>query len=276
VGRCGDLRGHVGRAGIHLCSAEVTSALLRGSRLLPLRAEPELTHPLPAEIQHTELTEDPVTARTALIAETGEALPLLAFILAQLADGVGRGEQLSAARYDQLGGVQGALIRQADAALTAATAVSGRRRAEVIAGLLRLVTVDEQGRPTRWRINRAELPTPVVTELDAFVTRRLVTTSTDNGTVVIGVAHEAFLSAWLPPTESITANVTVLRARRAIEHAATEWHDGDGGRLPSRLWGGGQLAAVVADTGARICAISTPSPRGKGPARWLVHRTGSW
>ncbi|MGH3806233.1 MAG: hypothetical protein ACRDRU_06285 [Pseudonocardiaceae bacterium] len=42
-----------------------------------------------------------------LVADTnsGEALPLLAFTLAQLADGVGRGERLSQQRYDQLGRV---------------------------------------------------------------------------------------------------------------------------------------------------------------------------
>ncbi|MGH3754800.1 MAG: WD40 repeat domain-containing protein [Pseudonocardiaceae bacterium] len=160
--------------------------------------------------------------------------------------------------------------RQADAALTVATAAAGRRDEQVITGLLRLVTVDEQGHPTRWRVNRADLPTPVVTELDAFVARRLVTTDTDNGTVVIGVAHEKFLSVWAPLAETIAKNVTALRARRAIEHAATEWQDG--GRPPARLWGGGQLAAVVADTGARICADSTAPPRREGPTRWLPHR----
>lgn len=133
--------------------------------------------------------------------------------------------------HHQLGGVQGALIRQADAALADAIAAGSRSREQVIAGLLRLVTVDEQGRPTRWRVHRAELPDHVVTELNAFVARRLLTT--DNGTVVIGVAHEKFLSAWPPLAETIAKNVTALRARRAIEHAATEWYDG--GRPPARL-----------------------------------------
>jgi hypothetical protein len=41
-----------------------------------------------------------------LVGETGsgEALPLLAFTLAQLAEGVGRGGRLSGTRYAQLGG----------------------------------------------------------------------------------------------------------------------------------------------------------------------------
>ncbi|MGH3875366.1 MAG: WD40 repeat domain-containing protein, partial [Pseudonocardiaceae bacterium] len=192
------------------------------------------------------------------------------FTLAQLAEGVTRGGRLSRARYDQLGGVQGALTRQADTALTDAVTAGGRSREQVIAGLLRLVTVDEQGSPTRWRVLRNELPGHVVAEMNAFVARRLLTTDTDNGTVVIGVAHEAFLSAWPPLSQAITAAASALRARRAVEHAATEWHNG--GRPPARLWGGGQLAAVVADTSARICAGSAPPLRQEAPARWILGR----
>ncbi|MGB6161569.1 MAG: hypothetical protein WBF75_03125 [Pseudonocardiaceae bacterium] len=111
-------------------------------------------------------------ARVVADTDSGEALPLLAFTLARLADGVGRGGQLSAARYEQLEGVQGALTHQAELALADASTASGQGRGEVIAGLLRLVTVDEHGHPTRWRVSRDELPELVTQELDAFVTRR--------------------------------------------------------------------------------------------------------
>ncbi len=203
---------------------------------------------------------------------TGEALPLLAFTLAQLAEGVTSGGRLSGARYDQLGGVQGALTRQADAALAEAIAAGGRDRDEVIAGLLRLVTVDELGRPTRWRVHRAELPDQVCTELDAFVAHRLLSTDSANGTVVIGVAHEAFLSAWPPLAQAITQNVSALRARRAVEHAATAWQDS--ARPPARLWTGGQLAAAVADTGVRLGTgrARTGAPPKRGTARWVPGR----
>ena len=186
--------------------------------------------------------------------DSGEALPLLAFTLAQLTDGVRRGGRLSSTRYDQLGGVQGALTHQADTALADAITAGGRNREQVIAGLLRLVTVDEEGRPTRWRINRAELPDVVVTELDAFVARRLLTTDTDNGNgnTVVGVAHEAFLSAWPPLADAITENESALRARRAVEQAAVDWDDN--ARPRKRLWGGGQLAGAVADIGIPISA----------------------
>ncbi|MGQ0774635.1 MAG: nSTAND1 domain-containing NTPase [Pseudonocardiales bacterium] len=219
----------------------------------------------PARLAGIEL-DDGLVDRLVEDTDSGEALPLLAFTLAQLADGVTRGGRLSATRYDQLGGVQGALTSQADAALADAIVASGRSREQVIAGLLRLVTVDEQGRPTRWRVLRDELPTPVVTELDDFVGRRLLTTDTDSDAVVIGVAHEAFLSTWPPLAAAITANVSALRARRAVEHAATEWNEN--GRPPARLWSGGQLDATVTDTGARITAGSASPPGRPNLARW--------
>jgi WD40 repeat protein len=194
--------------------------------------------------------DEPLVTQLVADTDTGEALPLLAFTLDQLAEGAGRGGQLSQVRYDQLGGVQGALIRQANAALAQALAVGGRTRQEVLAGLLRLVTVDEQGNPTRWRVDREDLPESVRAELDPFITRRLVITDTENGNVVVRVAHEAFLSSWPPLAEAIGATVSALRMRRAVEQAAADWARSD--RAPARLWERGQLAAAVTDSGARI------------------------
>ncbi len=237
---------------------EFLDQLLLDTDLAVLPTHPYVLRPLRREALRTVIegpaqlagigVEEDLVARLVADTDSGEALPLLAFTLAQLADGVSRGGRLSQQRYDQLGGVQGALTRQADAALAEATAAGGRRREEVIVGLLRLVTVDEQGRPTRWRVSRNELPEPVIRQMDVFVARRLVTTDTDNGSVVVGVAHEAFLSAWHPLAQAIEENVSALRARRAVEQAATEWNDH--GCPPARLWERGQLAAALADTGA--------------------------
>src|SRR4051794_28310042 len=98
--------------------------------------------------------DEGLVARLVDDTESGDALPLLAYALAELADGVGRGGQLLASRYEQLGGVQGALAAQADAALIEAASATGREPDRVVPELLRLVTVDEQGRPTRWRVQR--------------------------------------------------------------------------------------------------------------------------
>jgi WD40 repeat protein/energy-coupling factor transporter ATP-binding protein EcfA2 len=283
------------------CFAELLQAALRGPVQVVGTLRPEFLDPLLADSQLATLSTDIFPLRplrrealrvviegparlaginvedhlvTRLVADTasGDALPLLAFTLARLAEGIRRGGQLSSTRYDQLGGVQGALSHQADAALSDALTVSGRTHQQVIAGLLRLVTIDEQGHPTRWRVLRDELPQPVAAEVDMFVARRLLTTDTDNGRVVISVAHEAFLSAWPPLARAIAENVSALRARRALEHVATEWDSN--GRPPDRLWGGGQLAAAVTDTGARIRAGSAgeDGPLKRGPSRWLRRR----
>jgi WD40 repeat protein len=200
----------------------------------------------PAELAGLHISED-LVARLVDDTGSGAALPLLAFTLAQLAENAGRGDELSSARYEQLGGVQGALIRQADAALAEAMAAGGRHEDDVFGALLRLVTVDEQGRPTRWRVARGDLSGPALAELDTFVTRRLLVTDSDGDLPVIEVAHEEFLTAWPPLATAITDRATGLRARRDVELAAAEWTAG--GRASDKLWEGGQLAAAVNATG---------------------------
>ena len=197
-----------------------------GTRLYPVRplrrnALPEVIRK-PAEVACIAIDDDLVT-RLVADTDSGKALPLLAYTLAQLAGDARRGDRLSNIRYDELGGVRGTLTRQADAALQVAAA--GRGREQVIRALLRLVTVDEDGHPTRWRVRRADLPDAVLTELDAFVARRLLVTDEDNGDSTIEIAHEAFLSAWAPLAQAIGQNAVALRARRGIERAAAEWAD---------------------------------------------------
>lgn len=90
-----------------------------------------------------------------LVADTGEgdALPLLAFTLNQLADGLGPGDELSMNRYTALGGVSATLGRQADLALRSRIG-QGRRRDDVLASLLHLVLVDDERRPVRKAVPR--------------------------------------------------------------------------------------------------------------------------
>jgi WD40 repeat protein len=280
------------------------AATLRPEFLDPLLASPELaglatrTHtvrPLRSEALRAVI-EGPADRAgigidaelvARLVADTGggEALPLLAYALEQLSTGVQREGRLVTSRYEELGGVQGALARQADAALADALAAGGRSREQVIRELLRLVTVDEQGRPTRWRIRRDELPAQVLTELQPFIDRRLLTTdterdpATDCDRVVLGIAHEAFLSAWPPLQEAITADATALRARRRVEQATQEW--AEHGNAPARLWERGQLAAALADTEAHLQPVrgqpptaatgDAPAPGGRWP-EWLGRR----
>lgn len=103
----------------------------------------------PAQLTGIKI-DDSFVRRLVSDTGSGEALPLLAYTLAELAEGVGRGGELLTSRYEKFGEVRGAVAAQADAALADAVAASGLGPGEVVKELLRrLVTVDEQGRPAR-------------------------------------------------------------------------------------------------------------------------------
>ncbi|MGH3700315.1 MAG: TIR domain-containing protein, partial [Pseudonocardiaceae bacterium] len=187
----------------------------------------------PAKIARLRLA-DGLTA--ALVADTasGEALPLLAFTLRQLADDLPTGGTVTLARYHDLGGVRGALTRHADAALTDAMRASGLTEREVLAGLTRLVTVDDTGRRARRRITLTSLAPPLHVALQVFVDRRLLLSDTDDGQVWLTMAHEALLTEWRP-LDTATADIThALRAARTVEQAAEEWTNA--GRPEHYLW----------------------------------------
>jgi hypothetical protein len=197
-----------------------------------------------------------LTARLVNDTGDGEALPLLAFTLSQLAEGVRRGETLSAKRYDELGGVHGALSSQSDEALAAARRVTGRSAEQVLAGLLRLVTIDDRGTPAARRVDRASLPRILGAEYEEFVARRLLTVRQETfpdpgarpeGRVWVRVAHERLLSAWPPLAEALARARTALDAARRVEDAAGAWRAA--GRRDSYLWEADRLSITLAALG---------------------------
>jgi hypothetical protein len=121
---------------------------------------------------------------------SGDALPLLACTLAELAEGTGRGDRLLTSRYEQLGGVQGTLFGLADAALTQAMAAGGVSEGEVLRELLRLVTVDEDGRPSPSRfLEWGSMPTGSLVALEPFVARRILMRDVR----IISISHDALV-----------------------------------------------------------------------------------
>ncbi|HEX8936017.1 MAG TPA: TIR domain-containing protein, partial [Pseudonocardiaceae bacterium] len=201
----------------------------------------------PAKVARLHL-EDGLVA--ALVADTasGEALPLLAFTLRQLADGLIPGATLIQSRYDSLGRVRGALIRHADATLTDAIGVSGLSQSQLLAGLTRLVTVDDTGRRARRRTMLPGPADPLRDALQVFVDRRLLLSDTDdNNQVWLTVVHEALLTEWRP-LDTATANIiTALRAARIVEQAAAEWNSA--GRPEHYLWNEKRLTATLVTLG---------------------------
>jgi hypothetical protein len=79
---------------------------------------------------------------------SGEALPLLAFTLARLVDGLVAGDRVDLPRYLGIGGVHGALASQTSVAL-GNLARAGYPEAAVMTALMRFVSLDENGRPTQ-------------------------------------------------------------------------------------------------------------------------------
>jgi TIR domain/WD domain, G-beta repeat len=196
---------------------------------------------------------------TELVADTGggEALPLLAFVLRQLAEGLPAGGTLSLSHYHDLGGVQGALTRHADAALTEAIGVSGLTEREVLAGLTRLVTVDENGRLARRRITLTSLTPPLRDALGVFVERRLLLSDTDDGQLWVAMAHEALLTWWHPLKTATAEIIAALRAARAVEQAAAEWTNAN--RAEHYLWDDKRLTATLATLGMTSDEDRTPA-----------------
>jgi WD40 repeat protein len=104
-------------------------------------------------------------------------------------------------------------------------------------------------------------------ELEAFTARRILLADVrDDGTVVLGVTHEAFLSAWPPLAAAIAAERPALKARGNVELAAAEWDEA--GRPALRLLEGRQLAIAVEATGARRAARDSNQAPGGPRSTW--------
>lgn len=197
----------------------------------------------PAKVAGLKFEADLVT-RLVTDTPTGDALPLLAFTLEQLAQGAPRKTQLSHQRYAQIGGVRGALQGQAEAALRHACSRTGVTPDRVISELLnRLVTIDEEGKPTK---RPGQIDDSVRELFEPFVANRLL--STDGASV--SVAHEAFLMNWPPLKHEIEAKATSLRAGRMVESEAADWEDAD--RDAALLLKGPKLTKAIDDTGAEL------------------------
>jgi WD40 repeat protein len=193
--------------------------------------------------------DEELAARMVGDTATGDGLGLLAATLRRMSLGISRGGRLSTRRYEQIGGVRGILSGQADHALVVAMAASRRGRDEVLAGLLRLVGVDDHGQPVGRPVARDRLPEPVMREFAVFVEARLLVSDTEDGVPVIRLAHDALLSAWQPMAAAVARARPAMQVRRGVEQAAAQWiRDA---RSPRRLWERGQLATLAAAVGLR-------------------------
>jgi WD40 repeat protein len=174
----------------------------------------------------------------------GDALPLLAWTLQQLYHGAGPGPErvVTVEAYEALGGVIGALQRQADR-LTAELHRRGQGGL-VLPTLLKLVTIDEAGEPTRRRVERGRLTAAENAIVQTFIDARLLTSNRAGEEGTVEVAHEALLRQWPPLQQAITDAQEGLRMRSQVERLANDWERS--GHDESYLLRGVRLAAFEA------------------------------
>ena len=174
----------------------------------------------------------------------GDALPLLAYTLHELYQRTGADGHISAADYEAVGGVVGALRSRADRL----TEELDRRGlgALVLPTLMRLATVTGEEQATRRRVRCDVFSANERAVINAFVDVALLVS--DQGPTgpgdeaVVEVAHEALLRQWPPLRDAIEADRDLLRVRTELERLAADWQHG--GHDDAYLLRGGRLAAI--------------------------------
>jgi transcriptional regulator with XRE-family HTH domain len=243
--------------------ADFYDRLLNSSILWPLIEEHQCGVP-PMNVQELRLViEQPamladvqVTFEGDLVGDLlfemqgqAEALPLLEFTLDQL---FGRrcSHQLTLEAYHEIGGVKGALVRQAESTYASLPSDDHRRLARTL--FLRLIEpgVTEQD-TTRRRAARSELELsdPKETILleqvsEAFLRARLVTSTTVAGTAVLEVSHEALIREWPRLASWLHEAREDILLQQTISEDATRWQER--GKTRDRLYRGPQLVEAQA------------------------------
>jgi DNA-binding SARP family transcriptional activator/ABC-type glycerol-3-phosphate transport system substrate-binding protein len=224
-----------------LSAVELQAAVVRPARAAGLRVEPELV--------------------TELVTETAQhpgALPLLQFVLTELADQAEDGA-LTFAALQAAGGIQGTLGQHAEQVLARLSA-AGQAAARQI--FLRLVALNEVGEPTRRVVLVDELTLPGADEhlrtivLDALVVGRLLTYGREprSGRATVEVTHEAVLRAWPRCVRWVEEATTDIRVALDLERAAADWNASN--RSADYLLTGSRLELAESWEGASELATS--------------------
>ncbi|GAA4141918.1 WD40 repeat domain-containing protein [Actinomadura keratinilytica] len=157
-------------------------------------------------------------------AGTSDALPLLAYLLQELYFSVGPNALVTEDAYRALGGVAGALARQADYVVVELRGEQGVDA--ILSVLLKFVTIEGQD-VTRRRVALEDLSADERAVVDAFVDARLLVTDVGDGRPYAQVAHEALFRQWPPLRQEVETRAEQLRRRGELERWAADWeHSG--------------------------------------------------
>jgi WD40 repeat protein len=220
--------------------------------VLPMRI-PELRAVIerPAALPDVRLTFEGDLVGDLLFEVQGQvgALPLLQFTLDQLFQ-KRSGRQLTLSAYRDLGGVKGALTRQAEETYAALPSDEHRRLARALfVRLIDLGATEQDTTRRRAALSEFTLSDATATRLlgetaDAFIAARLLTANQVGGTTTLEVSHEAVIREWRRLADWIREAREDLQLLRVIREDAAEWTRY--GHSADRLYRGTQLAEALA------------------------------
>ncbi len=198
------------------------ATLFRSPMVVGVLARTSLFEVIEKPAAHAGLSLDPPGLVHTMVEDTGggDALPLLAYTLQALYLRAGPAGRVTAEQYRRLGGVAGALARQADSVTAQLRARD--KEASVLGTLLRFVTLDGS-EPTRRRVRRSTLSGSEREIVDAFIAARLLTSDAEGDDALVEVTHEALFRHWAPLRQMIQARADELRQRADLERWAQDW-----------------------------------------------------
>ena len=223
----------------HCAAYTELSRLLGAGHVLvgPMRRE-EMRRAIELPARRAGLLVEPELVDALLADVEGQpgALPLVSSALLELWERRdGRALRLTA--YEQAGGVNGAVARQAEQAYAQLDS-AGRLLARRL--LLRLAGEGEGDAVVRRRARRSEFEGDAVGQvLDVLAAARLVTISEGE----VEVAHEALLREWPRLRTWLEEDAAGRRLHLHLMHAARGWDSAD--RDPAELYRGARLASAL-------------------------------
>ena len=176
--------------------------LREGTEVITPMTPDELEQAITLPAQRRGVTFEPALLAALLhdVTDRPGALPLLQYTLTELFESR-RGDRITHAAYQQLGGISGALVKRADGLLSSLGDDADEVARQVF---LRLITLTEGGEDTRRRVLQSELEDLDVDRrllrsvLDTFGRHRLLSFDRDPLTrsPTVEISHEALLTEW--------------------------------------------------------------------------------
>lgn len=244
IGQCGEIV--VDRAGLRLDKVAYNEA----HRVFISQMGPqELRQAIEQPAARVGLELEPGLCDRLLLDVGSEpgSLPLLEYTLDQLWQRR-EGRLLTQAAYQELGGVSGALEREADLALAGLDAAHRATARHLLSALV--AVGDDQAVDARQRRKIVELRPSEPDQaarfdsvLDKLVNLRLLVRSESQREPVVEVAHEALIRRWQTLRAWISEDRESLLVQQALSRTSHQWQAG--GRLPEDVWRGRRLQRAL-------------------------------